>query len=352
MKVLLVLISIFTFTFACASRVVPPTEDFAISYSLLEDAMIGGGEIYAPDLMQEARFFYEQAERELAAGNFENADELRLISEIRAKTVISVGRKKLYEDDIERLQSEIIEANSVRKTQEDALRENVSKLEQIKDRIAVSQERTHSYALNMLEKAAEKIEAAEVVSAEDFNSLLLSEANENYKAAEESLNLGKNEKSVELAEKAIALAERAYEESKKKSDLRNEIKGKLSSIYGAQAESIKIGIKVIFQELFAPFGKTILFDAYPSLDALVRVITEYPNLKLTIQAYTNDLKSEYENINLSQIRVETVKGYLVSKGLSTERLAVGDLGFDKSLSNKVKERRIEFIIDLTNSVNF
>ncbi len=351
MRGFLVPIFIFTFTFACVSRTFPPTEDFAISYSLLEDARIGGGEIYAPDLMQEARFFYEQAERESAAGNYEKAEELRLISEIRTKTVISIGRNKAYEEDIERLQFEISEVNSTKKTHEADLRENVSKLEQIKDRIAVSQKITYSRALDMIEKALEKIEAAEDLSADEFSPELLEGANESYKAAEESFNLGKNEKSVEAAEKAIAFAERAYEESKNKSDLRDEMKGKLSSIYGAHVEPIKKGIKVIFQELFAPSGTTILFDAHPSLDALVSVLAEYPNLQVTVQANTNDLKSDDENFNLSLTRVEAVTVYLLSKGLSTERLKVGNFGFDKPLNDKVGVRRIEFVICLTDSGN-
>jgi len=346
------IIFILAFTLACASKAIPPTQEMAMTYALLEDARIGGGETYAPHMMKEARLLYDEAEREYAAGNYEKAEELRQISEIRAKTVISMGRKRLYEDEIQTLQSEIDEANSIKKVHEDELKENVLKLEQIKDRIAVSQEIMYSKALDSLERAEEKIEAARGVSSEDFSPQLFSEANQAYKAAQDSLNLGQNEASVKLSEKAVSLAERAYEESKKKYDLRSKIGERFSSIYGVQVESIKRGVKVIFRGLFAPSGTNILFDAYPSLDAIASVLSEYPNFPVSIEAYTNDRKSEDENLKLSQTRAETVKNYLISKGLSQERFKkVEGLGFDKSLGNGVGDRRIEFIVDLVESGN-
>lgn len=72
------IIAIFVFILACASRVVPPSAEMASTYTLLQDAREEGGEMYAPDVMKDARFFYKQAERELAKGNHEMAEELRL----------------------------------------------------------------------------------------------------------------------------------------------------------------------------------------------------------------------------------------------------------------------------------
>lgn len=339
------------FCLSCASKSLPPTEEMAITYALLEDARIGGGEIYAPDLMREARFFYDRAEAELSAGNPDRAEELRQISEIRSKTVISIERKMLYEGEIDKLRPELIKANSTKKTHEDELRENVLKLEQIKDRLAISRDLMHSRALDMLEKARRKIEAAEKLSAEYFSPQLLGEAEKTFKAAEESLNLGQNERSMELAEKAIALAERAYDQSQTKSDRRNKITERISSIYGAQAEAIEEGVKVVFPGLFAPSGTDILFDFYPSLDALANVLAEHPGLPVAVTGYTNDLESENGNLKLSQTRAEAVKGYLISKGLPAERFSAVGLGVDEALGNRVIDRRIELTIELVSSDN-
>lgn len=184
------IVVIFMFTLACASRVAPMTGEMAETYALLEDARAQGGETYAPSEMKDARSFFEQAEKEFGKGNRERAEEFRLISEIRTKTAISISRKKLYENEIERLQSEISEASSIKKTNEGELRKNTSRLEQIKDRIAISQERMRSNALDALEKAEGKIKAAENASDGDFEPQALSDARKTYKEAQESLNGG------------------------------------------------------------------------------------------------------------------------------------------------------------------
>ncbi|HXG30519.1 MAG TPA: OmpA family protein [Thermodesulfobacteriota bacterium] len=346
------IVLILAFTLSCVSKALPPTQEMAMTYALIEDARIGGGDVYAPHMMKEARSLYDEAEREYAAGNHERAEELRQISEIRAKTVISMGRKRLYEDEIQTLQSEIDEANSVKRASENELRENVLRLEQIKDRIAVSQDVMYSKALDSLERAEEKIEAAKGVSAEDFSPQLFSEANQAYKAAQDSLNLGQSEASLKLSEKAISLAERAYDESKKRYDLRSKVVERLSSIYGGQVEPVRGGVKVVFRGLFAPSGTDILFDAYPSLDALASILSEYPHFPISIEAHTNDQRSEEENLRLSKSRAETVRNYLVSKGLQPERFKrVEGLGLDKSLGSGVEDRRIEFIVSLLESDN-
>ncbi|GEM_PF-1450032 len=345
-------IVILLFTIACASRVAPPTGEMAATYALLEDAKAQGGETYAPDIMKDARSFYERAEKEFEDGNRERAEEFQLIAEIRARTAISISKRKLYENEIERLQSEIIEASSIKKTNEDELRRNSSKLEQIRDRISISQERMHSNALDALEKALEKIKAAEDVSAGDFDPQTLHDARETYKEAQESLNVGEYERATELAKKTAALAEKAYESSKKKSDLRDEILQRVSQIYGAKAESVKEGIRVTLDGVFAPSGNTVLFDAYPSLDALGSVLTTYPNLRVIIEAYTDDMESEKGNLKLSQSQAEAVKGYLVSKGLSPERFKAEGLGVSKSQErDKIKNHRIEFTLELPESGN-
>ncbi|MGE5443168.1 MAG: OmpA family protein [Ignavibacteriales bacterium] len=345
-------IVILLFTLACASRVASPTGEISEAYALLEDAKVQGGETYAPHIMKDARSFYERAEKEFREGNRERAEEFQLISEIRAKTAISISKRKLYENEIERLQSEIIEASSIKKTNEDELRKNSSKLEQIRDRISISQERMRSNALDALEKAGEKIKAAEDVSAGDFDPQTLRDAREANKEAQESLNAGEYERATELAEKTAAIAERAYESSKKKSDLRDEILQRVSQIYGAKAEPVKEGIRVTLDGVFAPSGNTVLFDAYPSLDALGSVLTKYPNLRVTIEAYTNDMKSEKENLKLSQAQAEAVRGYLVSKGLLPERFKAEGLGVPKSQErDKIKNRRIEFTLELFESSN-
>src|SRR3989337_1201418 len=248
---------IVTLTFASAPKAATPIKDIMSAYNLLEDAKREGGEAYAPDVMKEAQFFYEQAERELKNGNDERAEEFRLISEIRSKTAISISRKIIYENELKGIKSQIDETNAIKKNYEGGLRKNVTRLEEIKEKLAISQDRMLSSALDTLEKASEKINAAEDVSAEDFNPQALDEARKTYSMAEEKLTLGEYKRSIELGKNAIALAEIAYERSKTKFEIRSGILAKVSRIYGAKIQHVKDGVKVNLHGVLAPSGTPI-----------------------------------------------------------------------------------------------
>src|SRR3989304_10090032 len=129
-------------TFASAPKAATPIKDIMSAYDLLEDAKREGGETYAPDVMEEARFFYEQAGRELKNGKDERAEEFRLISEIRSKTAISISRKKTYENELQVIKSQIDETNAIKKSYEVELRKNVTRLEEIKEKLNLTQDVT------------------------------------------------------------------------------------------------------------------------------------------------------------------------------------------------------------------
>ena len=341
----IIILFIVTLALASASKAAPTVKDIMSAYDLLEDAKRQGGDTYAPDVMKEALFFYEQAERELKNGNDERAEEFRLISEIRSKTAISISIKKTYENELQVIKYQIDETNAIKKNYEGELRKNVTRLEEIKEKLAISQDRMLSSALDTLEKASERINAAEGVSAEDFTPQALDDARQTYSMAEENLTLGEYQKSIELGKKAIALAEIAYERSRTQFELRSGILDKASRIYGAKTEPVKDGVKVNLHGVFAPSGKTILFDAFPSLDALASVLAGYSNLQVTIEVYGTEQKPEDENIKLGEAQAETVKNYLVSKGISPQRFKVTSAGL--YVKEGVKEdSRIEVIIHL------
>src|SRR3972149_1036096 len=251
----------------------------------------------------------------------------------------------LLEDELQVIKSQMDETNAIKKNYEGELRKNVTRLEEIKEKLAISQDKMLSSALDTLEKASERINAAEGVSAEDFTPQALDDARQTYSMAEENLTLGEYQKSIELGKKAIALAEIAYERSRTQFELRSGILDKASRIYGAKTEPVKDGVKVNLHGVFAPSGTTILFDAFPSLDALASVLAGYSNLQVTIEVYGTEQKPEDENIKLGEAQAETVKNYLVSKGISPQRFKVTSAGLD--VKEGVKEdSRIEVIIHL------
>jgi OOP family OmpA-OmpF porin len=91
-------------------------------------------------------------------------------------------------------------------------------------------------------------------------------------------------------------------------------------------------------------------DSFKVLDAAVKVLTDYPDIRLEIGGHTDNVgKAEY-NLELSQKRAESVKNYFVGKGISADRLTAVGYGMDKPLTSnktkadKAKNRRTEFTL--------
>ena len=122
---------------------------------------------------------------------------------------------------------------------------------------------------------------------------------------------------------------------------------------GADVERVGEGIKLTLNENAVRFDlnkATLTTQAKANLDKLVPVFTEYPDTNIDIFGYTDSTgKAEY-NLTLSKNRAESVKNYLISKGLVASRFKTTGLGVaDPIASNDTKEgqsqnRRVEFAI--------
>lgn len=99
------------------------------------------------------------------------------------------------------------------------------------------------------------------------------------------------------------------------------------------------------------FGKsTIRRGSLPLLDDAAKVLIDYPSLRLAITGHTDSIGSHERNVELSRSRAESVKEYLVTKGIEPSRLVTRGAGPDEPIAdNKTKvgqaeNRRIEFKI--------
>jgi outer membrane protein OmpA-like peptidoglycan-associated protein len=88
-------------------------------------------------------------------------------------------------------------------------------------------------------------------------------------------------------------------------------------------------------------------SSYEQLDYLVVILKRYNATDLQIGGHTDNVGGDIDNINLSQQRAESVKTYLISKGIPESRLTA--LGFgdgkpiadNKTSSGRAKNRRVE-----------
>jgi OOP family OmpA-OmpF porin len=92
----------------------------------------------------------------------------------------------------------------------------------------------------------------------------------------------------------------------------------------------------------------ILKSSFKTLDAAVKVLTEYGDLRMEISGHTDDTGDAGHNDDLSQRRAEAVKKYFTDKGIADDRLVAKGYGSNKPLVNKktkaarAKNRRVEF----------
>ncbi len=99
---------------------------------------------------------------------------------------------------------------------------------------------------------------------------------------------------------------------------------------------------------FATASAQITPKSFPVLDSAVKVLNDYPSLRIRIEGHTDNVGKPETNKMLSQNRAEAVKNYLISKGVSGDRLqTVGEgdakpVQENKTEAGRAANRRIEF----------
>ena len=90
--------------------------------------------------------------------------------------------------------------------------------------------------------------------------------------------------------------------------------------------------------------------SYRTLDEAVRVLTEYPGIRIRIEGHTDSNGAAEDNRKLSARRAEAVRKYLIAKDIDSARLETKGYGEDEPVASnetqegRQKNRRIEFTI--------
>jgi len=114
---------------------------------------------------------------------------------------------------------------------------------------------------------------------------------------------------------------------------------------------IEIGESIQLKNVFFVQSKALLLrESYPELDRLVRIMKDNRTIEIELEGHTDGRGDPRANIVLSEERVEAVKQYLVSKGISEKRIVGKGYGGARPMvandteENRQLNRRVEFKI--------
>ena len=102
--------------------------------------------------------------------------------------------------------------------------------------------------------------------------------------------------------------------------------------------------------IFAQSLSDLLPESFTELDKIVNLLKENPGFKILLEGHTDNQGDWAENLKLSVDRVETVKSYLVLKGIAESRIRTKGWGGTKPLASNLTEerrklnRRVEFTL--------
>ena len=108
---------------------------------------------------------------------------------------------------------------------------------------------------------------------------------------------------------------------------------------------------IVLNNIFFEFGSAVLKnESEYELSELYQSLSENSKLKIKILGHTDNIGSEESNLNLSQMRANAVKDYLIKKGIQQDRLSSEGKGELQPIDSNENEegrknnRRTEFII--------
>jgi outer membrane protein OmpA-like peptidoglycan-associated protein len=129
-------------------------------------------------------------------------------------------------------------------------------------------------------------------------------------------------------------------------------KKELEKVPGADVQQVGDELVVTFNNpiLFDTDSSMLKSDARSLLDHVASVLEQYPDTDVIVKGHTDNTGSETHNLQLSERRSAAVRNYLLTRGVSSERLR--SMGFGESMpvaentteSGRQQNRRVELQI--------
>jgi outer membrane protein OmpA-like peptidoglycan-associated protein len=113
---------------------------------------------------------------------------------------------------------------------------------------------------------------------------------------------------------------------------------------------IKINVPIVLDGItFALSSAEITDNSKTTLESALKTLNAYDDIVVEIRGYTDNTGSREFNMKLSKRRAESVRNWLLNKGISEDRMVAKGFGPDNPIANnstadgRMKNRRIEFV---------
>ena len=114
---------------------------------------------------------------------------------------------------------------------------------------------------------------------------------------------------------------------------------------------LRSGASFTLENIYFETSKyTLLAESHPELDQLVETLLSNPTLRIRVEGHTDNVGDFDKNLELSRQRAESVKEYLVQKGVASARIDTQGYGATRPASKgtseaeRQKNRRVEVVV--------
>ncbi|GJM60826.1 OmpA family protein [Persicobacter diffluens] len=131
----------------------------------------------------------------------------------------------------------------------------------------------------------------------------------------------------------------------------NELVEEAASAYRFKLKPLEVGMNVRLDNILFQRGTAIMLEGGDAqLDKMYELLSENPNMVIEVAGHTDNRGSTDANRKLSLQRAESIKAYLVEKGIKKKRVEAKGYGSAKPVADNKREetrklnRRVEFTI--------
>jgi outer membrane protein OmpA-like peptidoglycan-associated protein len=146
-----------------------------------------------------------------------------------------------------------------------------------------------------------------------------------------------------------AAEQSAQQAAQQTAQIRERLKEQLNQVL--QTTETARGLIVNMSDVLFDFNKyTLKPEAREKLAKVSGILLAYPNLKLQVEGYTDNIGSDEYNQKLSEERADGVRSYLVSQSVSNANITAAGLGKSNPIadnstnSGRAQNRRVELVV--------